>query len=471
MTTSIFDGFVIARSDGAVTGTAPVSLRLVFQGNGATVSIAGDTDAIVLTGTGLLSAGMMGSTIFMDATIPAPGLMSEGMIGSTILFDPTVPTPTVAVPSFSLDRLNEVAATGSADPLTAEIATPLEGGTAYPDIGTLGLMSAGMTGSGFLYELPGELGLMSAGLSGSGYLFEPPPEAGTIQANSVTEHYKLFVWDDDGETRAANVIELRDGDVSAFVALSGDPLPQFETAAQADTYIGETEKNAAESQDPDFFGLDPAIFGLDVMRMGLDPKASNALARLDASDIVTGTDQGERVELGAGSDLMWAEGGRDKVFGDGGRDAISGGAGRDTIKGGAGADVLAGNGGRDKVEGGKGKDMLSGDAGADTIKGGGGQDILLGGAGNDSFVGGAGADRFVFDGAQADGASLGRDRIADFVPGTDVLYFGDGFDPGQITLRAVQAGTRIDHPLGQILLEDVSREDMSFDDLVFPELV
>jgi hypothetical protein len=78
-----------------------------------------------------------------------------------------------------------------------------------------------------------------------------------------------------------------------------------------------------------------------------------------------------------------------------------------TLTGGNGADVLTGGAGDDSLDGGNG---------ADTLLGGEGDDVLLGGRGNDLLTSGNGADEFVYT-----QRGFGRDRIADFEAGEDVI--------------------------------------------------
>ncbi len=97
----------------------------------------------------------------------------------------------------------------------------------------------------------------------------------------------------------------------------------------------------------------------------------------------------------------------------------------------AGADILFGIDGNDKIEGGAGddyirggagEDRLFGDAGKDALIGGNGNDLLNGGIGDDILTGGAGNDQFIFgDGTPFSAASLGVDRINDFMPGEDLI--------------------------------------------------
>ena len=68
-----------------------------------------------------------------------------------------------------------------------------------------------------------------------------------------------------------------------------------------------------------------------------------------------------------------------------------------------------------KLQGGAGSDLLMGGDGADQLYGGAGADILFDGGGADQLYGGTGADVFVF---QPDGL---RDELRDFEPGIDRL--------------------------------------------------
>lgn len=118
---------------------------------------------------------------------------------------------------------------------------------------------------------------------------------------------------------------------------------------------------------------------------------------------------------------------------------------------GSGPLTLIGNGLDNRIDGGAGNDVLNGGAGDDALRGNGGNDRLIGGAGRDVLFGGDGADNFVFRTAAETGNGATRDKIADFSDGQDHIDlrgFGVAFDfigsaafDGQAgELRAVQAG-------------------------------
>ncbi len=166
-----------------------------------------------------------------------------------------------------------------------------------------------------------------------------------------------------------------------------------------------------------------------------------------------------------GNDRLHGRGGNDVLIGRGGNDVLDGGDGNDLLYGGSGADTLIGGNGTDRVHygdsfsglvadllfparntglaagdsysgienlqgtigdddlggddaantitGGKGHDLIAGRGGADYLIGGDGDDWLDGGPGDDWLLGQAGADTFVF------AAGGGKDRVLDFLPGTD----------------------------------------------------
>lgn len=106
---------------------------------------------------------------------------------------------------------------------------------------------------------------------------------------------------------------------------------------------------------------------------------------------------------------------------------INGGAKADVLVGGDGNDTLRGwlyNGDAtdtDSLSGGAGNDLLSGMAGNDTLNGGKGDDRLVGGLGIDFVTGGLGTDVFAIDAVVAGAGLANRDRVRDFVQGTDKI--------------------------------------------------
>jgi Ca2+-binding RTX toxin-like protein len=148
-------------------------------------------------------------------------------------------------------------------------------------------------------------------------------------------------------------------------------------------------------------------------------------------------------------DRINGRGGADSLSGLGGNDIINGGTGTDTMSGGTGDDrfhvddagdhviELAGQG-TDTVlastsytlEAGQEIERLRANAGStgitltgneldNRIVGGDGDDIIAGGAGRDVLTGGAGHDTFVFTALTDSVVGVARDKIQDFVEGTD----------------------------------------------------
>ncbi|MBF0623065.1 MAG: calcium-binding protein [Magnetococcales bacterium] len=134
---------------------------------------------------------------------------------------------------------------------------------------------------------------------------------------------------------------------------------------------------------------------------------------IEGSDL-TGTNQDDILEGGAGDDT---------ITGEGGDDTLIGGVGDDVMDGGNHDDILEGGAGDDTMDGGNHADTLIGGTGNDTMNGGQHDDILDGGAGNDIMDGGHGNDLFIF----GDG------------DGKDYVNGGDGW-LDTIDLEGVDAG-------------------------------
>jgi Ca2+-binding RTX toxin-like protein len=153
----------------------------------------------------------------------------------------------------------------------------------------------------------------------------------------------------------------------------------------------------------------------------LSPVQGTALPTDGAADVIYAGQGSDRVYGGIGNDVIFGEGGNDFLFGNSGNDVVSGGDGHDQLSGDEPSVV-----GEQVVEG---SDILFGDAGNDSLFGNGGDDILVGGTGNDSLYGGQGMDTYVFNKGD------GRDVIFDSKTEGNILRFGAGFNPDNVTLR------------------------------------
>lgn len=149
------------------------------------------------------------------------------------------------------------------------------------------------------------------------------------------------------------------------------------------------------------------------------------------NDVGAGGSGNDSLSGDAGNDTLDGGAGLDSIIGGSGNDSLAGGAASDVMTGGLGSDTLSGGLGADDLRGGGGNDFLAGDGGADTLFGDGGDDVLDGGAGadkvnggigDDTTTGGGGADTFVF------GNALGSDTITDFQIDLDTIQLsGSGF--------------------------------------------
>lgn len=143
-------------------------------------------------------------------------------------------------------------------------------------------------------------------------------------------------------------------------------------------------------------------------------------------------------------------------------DVMAGTDRAETLSGRAGSDRIDGHGGDDRLNGDRGRDWLEGGAGNDTLSGGSGSDLLSGGAGDDLLIGGGGADVFVFS------PHGGRDRIADFAPGTDrILIQGDAGTPAAVSVIDQGPDAEIRVAGASITLHDVDHRTVSIADFLF----
>ena len=168
----------------------------------------------------------------------------------------------------------------------------------------------------------------------------------------------------------------------------------------------------------------------------------------NASEVIGGTANGDRINALGGNDAVYGDGGNDTIEGGDGNDFLRGGDGDDVITDQQGDDLIWGDLGNDLVHAGSGVDQVFGREGDDTLRGGLGADVIEGGEGNDLLYGDNGTVTQVLvsgvvvsvmdsDGdADAIAGGLGDDLIyggggADLVDGgdgNDVIYGGAGAD-------------------------------------------
>lgn len=134
----------------------------------------------------------------------------------------------------------------------------------------------------------------------------------------------------------------------------------------------------------------------------------------EQADILIGDPSANLMRGLAGDDALSGQEGHDRLFGQGGDDT--------ELDGGEGNDVVDGGDGADGVSGGAGNDLVRGATGNDSLSGGEGRDVLVGGSGDDRF--GYGVFFFESEGLFHDG----RDLIADFRRGGDVIGVFNGFE-------------------------------------------
>jgi Ca2+-binding RTX toxin-like protein len=204
---------------------------------------------------------------------------------------------------------------------------------------------------------------------------------------------------------------------------------------------------------------------------GLDHLSNLEFVRTGSgNDAITGDDQSNNLDGGAGNDTLRGGLGNDFLAGGSGQDTASysqatsavavnlatgtasGGegndglqsienvegssAGDDTLVGSIGANKLFGLNGNDTLSGGDGNDSLDGGLGDDSLEGGAANDTLVGGAGRDALLGGSGND--LLDGGPggnlpgpADGDDLNGEEGNDTLIGgaeNDTLGGGGGND-------------------------------------------
>ena len=160
----------------------------------------------------------------------------------------------------------------------------------------------------------------------------------------------------------------------------------------------------------------------------------------NASEMITGTANADRIDSLGGNDTIRAGAGDDILNGGSGVDYLYGDDGEDTINGDSENDFIYAGDGNDTVRGGLGIDVIFGHAGDDTIYGGADGDVIIGGTGNDTIYGGDGISVavVVVDPLHADvlialdpepAVAVGPlDDTINGGSGDDIIYGGGGWD-------------------------------------------
>jgi Ca2+-binding RTX toxin-like protein len=216
--------------------------------------------------------------------------------------------------------------------------------------------------------------------------------------------------------------------------------------------------------------------GNQTARDGDGSSASGSLDRLVSIEHAVGSHLSDTLFGSTGANSLAGAEGNDSINAGLGDDVVEGGAGADTLNGGTGIDTasyagtatgvtvslslvgpqvgpgdaggdsligfenLTGSQGNDALTGSASANLIRGEAGADSIIGAAGDDTLSGGGGNDTMNGGGGADAFRFASpAEHSPTVAGRDRISDFLTGTDRIEVV-GADFGGLPAGVLNAG-------------------------------
>ncbi len=245
----------------------------------------------------------------------------------------------------------------------------------------------------------------------------------------------------------------------AIAGSGGNPADadDFESplTGMVDFAAGETERTLTIVVSGDRDREDDETFAVTLT----DPQADGAMAEVtDGEAIVTILDDDAPSQLGTA--------GNDKLKGTQGDDTQEGLGGADKLKGRGGSDILDGGDGNDSLDGGAGNDVLLGGAGNDKLKDKTGINVFDGGAGTDQIKAGKGQDTFIFK------AGNGIDEIKKFAPGIDVIdltaFAGLTFE--DFAGQAVADGKNLLFAPGggdALILVKTSLEDLDAGDFLF----
>ena len=161
------------------------------------------------------------------------------------------------------------------------------------------------------------------------------------------------------------------------------------------------------------------VLGQHVEILIADSDAGPVLRGNGLNNTVTGGDGNDVLKGGTGVDSMSGGAGDDVIYVDDVDDFASGGSGIDTVH--ASSDFVITNSVERLFANADSGLNLVGSALDNVIRGGGGNDTIIGTGGRDVMTGGGGSDTFVFELLSDSVTGGGRDRIKDFVAGSDKI--------------------------------------------------
>ena len=253
----------------------------------------------------------------------------------------------------------------------------------------------------------------------------------TLTSNNTSN--ELFIgfidWNDNGVVRTTILADffLTETDIDYWVAIGGDPFPQFSDVADFNNFLGNDVLDFGEIPSG------PVAPGTNI------PLTSLLNVTTTENDTIIGSDANEILDSGIGNDTINGNGGSDTIEAGSGNDTVIAGLsdGDDVLTGGSGFDILDFSAVQGVVQINQLGGVITGSAGNDTlldvfeqIIGSNFDDVLSGGNGGDVLDGGGGNDQFFANGGD-DLVRGGEDNDTIFHStndGNDRLEGGAGFD-------------------------------------------
>ncbi|WP_420862898.1 calcium-binding protein [Algirhabdus cladophorae] len=293
--------------------------------------------------------------------------------------------------------------------------------------------------------------------------------------NSGTIAFDIYLGDDADTYRAIGdgyvngTVHGEEGNDSLYGGTHDDTLDGGDDSDTLKGRGGDDEIIGGSGND-NIYGNDgdDELYGgadIDVISGG---RGEDYISGGSENDVLVGGQDSDTLNGDEGDDTLFGGGDNDILFGGEGDDTVYGHAGDDEIFGEDGDDTLSGGRGNDDLNGGGDRDTLMGGSGDDTLRGGSGRDVLNGNHGDDMLHGGIGADTFVF------GRHAGNDIVEDFENNKDFLDFSafgaSSINSLKTAATDVSGGVIFDLALlggiGNVLIEDMSRADLTATDLI-----